>query len=184
MNRKLHRWLAGTLAAPFLYVCVTGTATTLSEIADPASVRRSTPPVSQADMPPLPPDLGHIVHSVVTDALRRHPQARPGVIEVDMRRTSKGLRLQVWADGLPRTLVYDGDGRLLAKPATGQTARPAKLSATLQDLHSGLAFGRAVQGFVFVAGLALAVMTITGLFMYAEMLTKLRAAGRKALFWK
>ena len=186
MNRKLHRWLAGALGVPLLYICVTGTAKTVSEIADPASLKRSSPPASPPVLAPAPSSqaLAKGIEAAVADMLRQHPDARPGVIEVDMRRTAQGVRLQVWAEGLKRTLVYDGAGRALKQPATGQTARPAKLSSTLQDLHSGLAFGRGVQAFVLLAGLALAVMTVTGIVVYFEMLGRLRAAGRKALFWK
>lgn len=183
MNRTIHRLMAGGLGLPFLYIAATGTLTTASEIADPGSVTRSA--ARPAPAPPLRlAALAPSLRAAVADAERRAGATALGVIEVELRRSPKGPRLQVWAPGLDRTLVYDAKGQPVNEPATGQTARPFRLSTTLQDLHSGIALGRPVQAILLLSGIALAGMTLTGLLLYLDMLGRRRKAGRKGIFWK
>lgn len=185
MNRKIHRWLATGLGAPFLYIAVTGTLVTSSEIADSSSVTQASE-AAKAERPqlPTPAALAPVARASVNEALALSPQALPGTVDIQIRRAPNGARLNVTVAGAPRTLVFDTHGLKPAEYATGEGSYPEPLPTTLQDIHSGLRFGRPVQALILLCDIALTTMTMTGIWLYLSMLFKMRAAGKRGLFWK
>lgn len=75
------------------------------------------------------------------------------------------------------------DGTAPAGPKRPKMAGLRAWSHWIKDIHSGKAFGTPGTVLSILSGLALIFFALSGVWMYWQMFTRRKAAGRGAFFW-
>lgn len=165
--RKWHRWV-GLAAAPFLlFAAFTGVAAALGEMLseDEEAREKARAKVSDVRLPAAPAAIADPVAKALADAATRAPGAPVDKVTIDFKPDP------------PTVAVYLGkpsggeDRRLLYDARTGQLIREDAYADKpfLTRLHSGEAFGDWGLGLGLAWGLALVVLIVSGLAIYAAM---------------
>ena len=193
--RVYHRWVATAAMILLTWVAVTGVALALDVLFVP-KFPPTPPPPSPLDGAALP----SLARAGLAQAYVATPGARPTEVEISLSM----LKGQAWAEvrlvrpGVanavpppPLTFVFD--------PASGQakTARLAPsragpsdyikfriaLHRLLEKLHRGNIIGRSGQWLSVLTGLSFVFLTVSGVWMYVDMLVRRRRIGKRQPFW-
>jgi uncharacterized iron-regulated membrane protein len=178
MNRKIHRWVSFPIAIFLLLIAATGLLLQFEELTEEEGDER---PVAAAQAIAMP---GDAAGSLVTQALAAAQATRPDF-------QVKQVNLS-WAGGSPSVTLMKGERRdeasMTYDPATQKAtyvpAEPESFHRLLIGLHTGKIAGGAGIAISLLAGLILAILSVTGLLVYLDMWKRRRAAGKTGMFWK
>ncbi|MFT4253564.1 MAG: PepSY domain-containing protein [Caulobacter sp.] len=173
--RTYHRWIAAGAMLVLTWIAVTGLALMLDLLTEP----HFPPPPPQAELPL------EAMAVLASDAARRAAAAAASPTEVVVKVGQ--------AEGAPRLLAAQASKgtettRLLAEPPR----RPPgaylqfriKLHVLLERLHRGNILGLPGQFLSVLGALSFLFLTVSGVWMYVDLLLKRRRLGRAGLFWK
>ena len=190
--RTYHRWVSTAAMILLTWVAVTGVALALDVLFKPRL---------QPAPPPSPPLNGAALPSLaragLAQAYAATPGARPTEIEISLSILEGQALAEVRlvqasvansAPPPPLTFVLD--------PASGQakTAPPRAgpsdyikfriaLHRLLEKLHRGNIIGRSGQWLSVLTGLSFIFLTVSGIWMYVDMLVRRRRIGKRQPFW-
>ena len=180
-HRAFHRW-AGTFAALFLaFLALTGVALQLDLWIG------GRPPPGSEERAPAPPPIAlpddATLSAMLTTATRamreRHPQAQARSIQLDLGAKPRAIVIGGVGPEAPRVTIDLLTGRDVPQPK-----RSANFHNLLQDLHAGYRFGLVGRLISVAVGVALLVLSITGLTVYLDMFRRRRKAGKREVFWR
>ncbi|MBB3925657.1 putative iron-regulated membrane protein [Sphingobium jiangsuense] len=175
--RRWHRWAAIPAGLLLFFVALTGVLLHLDMIRLGQQPPGHGTPVRQAAQPlPSNAELAAMV-ARVADAARADPALEVRTIQIDL--TGPRITVGAGAGGAP------GGARLLLDARTGERitppAPPADYHYVLQDLHAGYFLGWTGRILSILCGIALAILSVTGVQLWWDM----RRRGRKkGLYWK
>lgn len=178
--RKWHRWV-GWAAAPFLlFAALTGIFAGVAEMtsADEAAREAARERVSPVRLPADPAAVADPVGRALADAAARAPGAPVDKVLVDFKADPPAVTVYLGkpGGGEDRKLVFDArDGRFVREELYAD-------KPFLTRLHSGEAFGDWGLVLGTAWGVALVVVTVTGLAIYFAM-RKPDRRGLGRLFW-
>lgn len=209
--RKFHRWISTAAMVLLAWVAVTGVLLACLEItvhylpplnnnataAATFNVDRSAAVLPAAEVEAL------ITRSIRT-ALSTAPTSPYTDVDLQLRMTNGAANSTVILNGAinQQVEINATTGAALSQPVIRtQTQRVAaatglqewqvkflkmrtKLHVILEGLHRGNIIGISGQVMDILTGLAFVILSITGVFMYVEMLGRRRKLGRSGLFWK
>lgn len=179
MLRTCHRWLAVIAGTFLVFIAATGIALQLDLLLSgrdpPGTVReRLGPPRQMPDQAALDE-----ITATVIETMRDHQDISVERIEYHL----SGPRLVATVGAVNRfapSVRVDLD--------TGTILPPAELEVSfhriLQDLHAGYFVGLPGHIFSILSGLALLILSVTGLKVYVDMYRRRRKAGKDNPFWK
>lgn len=179
--RRLHRWVGFPAAAFLLFAAVTGTLVAFTEFfgEEEALRERTRDLVSPVTVASPAAALGDPLARAVAAAARRAPNAPIDRVELRPKGDQPTVTLFTGkpAGGEDRKLVFDArTGALLRDEAYAD-------KPFLYRLHSGEAFGDGGLVFAMFWGLALAVLSVTGFFIYFTMRGIRARPGIRRVFW-
>jgi hypothetical protein len=170
--RTYHRWIAAGAMLVLTWIAVTGLALMLDLLTEP---HFPTPP-PQAELP-----LEAMV-AVAAEGARQAAAATASPTEVVGQ-----------AQGAPRLLAAQASkGATITRVVAEPPRRPPgaylqfriKLHVLLERLHRGNILGLPGQFLSVLGGLSFLFLTVSGVWMYVDLLLKRRRLGRPGLFWK
>jgi hypothetical protein len=161
--RKFHRWISTAAMVLLLYVSVTGLLLAL----DGVTVPDFGPPGGSGPATPMQSaDIERWVSDAANKAIRDYEGTISAIVQ---------LRAP---NGAPAAAVYFNGAT-----QTPHAAWRVRMHDLLQHLHRGSILGIPGQVMDVLTGLSLAVLSITGIVMYVQMLRRRRGQGRSDLFW-
>lgn len=199
--RKWHRWVMTVFAILFVYWSTSGLTLAIYDLTDAQQgwADGGGPglrPVVNANHAVLPAES---VASSMTAAIATAQRIAPSepITAVELRQGASGVQASVDIGGAQaRTLKLDLlSGVLLTNtpiqrmvggsPGMGARApgAPRNLHAAIKDWHRGNIVGLWGVGVAMFTGIALLVMSVTGIWLYFSLWRRRRAVGRSAFFW-
>jgi uncharacterized iron-regulated membrane protein len=184
--RTYHRWVASAAVVILTWIAVTGLSLVIDLIFEPALPHA---PVRQA----VPAHAAIAALSEALDGTVR--QTPPGATEIVLRMDQADGKPQVTSVAVSR----GAENRYFKADPSGGWAEagppPApqmsaymqyriRLHVLLEKLHRGNIIGLPGQTLSVLGGLSFLFLTLSGAWMYIDLLIKRRRLGRKALFWK
>jgi uncharacterized iron-regulated membrane protein len=178
--RKWHRWIAFPAAAFLLFAAVTGVITAMTEFFGEAealreATRTMTSPV-HTDSPLS--DLERPLARALAAAATAAPGAPIDRIQLQFKgpRPAVDVFLGRPGGGEDRRLVFDAQSGTLLR-TDSYVDKPL-----IHRIHSGEAFGDGGLVFAMFWGMGLALLTISGVWIYFTMRRR-NATGLKKVFW-
>ncbi|MGC3982165.1 MAG: PepSY-associated TM helix domain-containing protein [Steroidobacteraceae bacterium] len=209
MMRKLHRWISTAGMVVLFYLVVTGTVLAVEEFFDPSSfaVRfadAAAGPGNAQGMGGQPvaklpaAQLEAMTVTVLNAALAALPDTPVQALRINLQRQGEQVRgLVTVAGAQTRTLAFDAlTGAVLPLPAGMQAGmaggmqagegggQSLSLNALLQRIHSGAIVGSVGQWLILATGCALIMLSVTGIWMFFQLLAARSKRGKKAWFWR
>ncbi|MGC3982162.1 MAG: PepSY domain-containing protein [Steroidobacteraceae bacterium] len=198
--RTLHRWVMTVFAVLFVYWAGSGITLAVFDLTDDKQQWTDgggpgLRPKLNNDLPVLPAAQ---VGKQVATAIQAAHAAAPGetLTAVELRMTAAGEQVTVDVGGAqPRTLMFDvSSGALLsttpiamaADMASGMAANPVtsrNWHVVLKNWHRGNIVGTWGVGVAMFTGIALLLMTLSGIYLYFSLWRRQRASGRNSFFW-
>ena len=182
--RTYHRWVSTAAVALLTWVAVTGVALALDVLFQPT-------------FPPPPPPLNETVlsdlaRSGVAAAFQGAPETRPMQVEVSVFTRGGQATAEVrLGQAAPMTFVVDptsGQARRVA--SAGPSAGPSDylkfriaLHKLLEKLHRGNIIGGTGQWLSVLTGFSFIFLTVSGVWMYADLHLRRRRLGKRQMFW-
>lgn len=209
--RKFHRWISAAAMILLAWVAVTGVLLACLEITvrylPPLNNTKTTAVTFEVDnsAPALPTaDVEALIATSVRAALSSAPNSPYTDLDLQLRMTGGAPSSTVILNGaVNQQVVIDATtGTTLTQPvlrtqnqviaaATGLQEwqvsflkMRTKLHVILEGLHRGNIIGISGQIMDILTGIAFIILSITGIVMYFEMLSRRRKLGRSGLFWK
>ncbi|MGC3981280.1 MAG: PepSY-associated TM helix domain-containing protein [Steroidobacteraceae bacterium] len=182
--RKFHRWISTVGMLFMTYLVITGTVLAVQEILGPRTFESMPVPA-----PTLPADKIEQLAATTLQAALANNNGETSGMRLQLRiKNGQTQGLVTFAGNDARTLLFNAEtGELLPpeKPVVrpGPRIGPKPLNAILQSLHSGEIVGVGTQWFIILVGIGLVILSITGIWMYFQLLSARRKRGRNELFW-
>jgi uncharacterized iron-regulated membrane protein len=176
MNRSLHRWISAPIAVIMAFVAFTGVVLSFQELGP-----REGPRPGAAAKATLPDDaaLGAMVAKAAGAARAADPNLPAQKVELSFNKRGSSAKFSGPERMGPSVTV---DLKTLEAKVTPRPKPNAHV--IFVRLHSGSYFGPAGLVVVLIAGLALLVLSYTGLVVYIDMFLRRRANGKSGFFWK
>ena len=179
--RKLHRWVGFPAAVFLLFAAVTGTLVAFTEFfgEEEALRERTRDLVSPVTVGSPAAALSDPLARAIAMAAQRAPNAPIDKVELRLKGEQPTVTLFTGkpTGGEDRKLVFDArTGTLLRDEAYAD-------KPLLYRLHSGEAFGDGGLVFAMFWGVALAMLAVTGFFIYFTMRGTRDRLGIRRVFW-
>ena len=173
-NRNLHRWVSLPVVLFMLFITVTGVVLSVQEMQGEGARNESRPT--------LPRPANDALLAAATAALPAVQAADPDLKlqRIEFGLSSAGATAKFFPANrrAPGIEVDFASGAIKKLPPPGQS-----LHGLFVTLHSGKWFGIGGLLVVLVCGVALAVLSVTGLLVYLDMWRRRSGAGKRELFW-
>lgn len=184
--RTYHRWVATAAVVVLTWITVTGLALVVDLIFEPHLPAAPPAPVMAIEAATDAARVG--LATVATDPAARPTEVMLDVSEVDGRPTVKTVTVFTGAQSNHYAVGPGGDLAAAAPPPPPNFSPYLKfriqLHGLLEKLHRGNIIGFPGQSLSVLGGLSFLFLTVSGIWMYVDLLIKRRRIGRKALFWK
>jgi len=173
--RTYHRWIAAGAMLVLTWIAVTGLALMLDLLTEP----HFPAPPPQAELP-----LEAMV-AVAAEGARQAAAttASPTEIVVKVGQAQGAPRL-VAAQASKGTTTIRVVAEPPRRPLGAYLQFRIKLHVLLERLHRGNILGLPGQFLSVLGGLSFLFLTLSGVWMYVDLLLKRRRLGRPGLFWK
>lgn len=184
--RTYHRWISALSVIVLTWITITGLALTIDLITEPR-------PPEAPRLPPVEIDAAAAVARSALDQVATRVRARPTEVYVDLGQSAGVPRI--------RSITYvtgrASDSFAPAADGTMTSAEPApppqpgkylafriRLHQLLERLHRGNIIGLPGQVLSVLGGFSFLFLTVSGIWMYVDLLKRRRRAGRNAFFWR
>lgn len=183
--RTYHRWVSTAAVVLLTWVAVTGVALALDLLFQPT-------------FPPPPPPLNErilsdLARSGVALVYQGAPEARPTQIEVSlsMRAGQATAETRLGQTSAPIAVARDtASGQIRRVAPAERGAGPSDylkfriaLHKLLEKLHRGNIIGGAGQWLSVLTGFSFVFLTLSGVWMYADLHLRRRRLGKRQMFW-
>jgi uncharacterized iron-regulated membrane protein len=173
--RNLHRWVSLPVVLFMMFITVTGVVLSVQEMQGEGARNEARPA--------LPRPANEALLVAATAALPAVQAADPDLKlqRIEFGVSSAGTTAKFFPTNrrAPGVEVELASGAIKKLPPPGQS-----LHGLFVTLHSGKWFGIGGLVVVLICGLALAVLSVTGLLVYIDMWRRRRGAGKHELFWR
>lgn len=175
LMRRYHRWFSFPLIVFVIAVTVTGIYLQAVELIaeggpEPAPLERTAPDASE---------IAASIEQAMAIAAQEKVDFPVQKVEVSYRGESPQIVVSTNRRIGPSVTVD-----MASEEATYVERPPRNLRTIFILLHSGKYFGAFGLWVIMLAGLALLVLSVTGIYVYYDMWRRRRKAKKKGLFWK
>lgn len=176
LMRRYHRWFSFPLI--LFVVAVTATGLYLQWVEIAAEAGSTEAPAPQRTAPDSAGEVAAAIEQALLTAERQRPDFPVQKVEIAWRGDT-GQAVVATNQRIGPSVTVD----LATGEATYVERPPRTLRTIFILLHSGKYFGQAGLILIMLAGIALLVLSFTGLWVYLEMWRRRRKAGKRGLFW-